>query len=126
MNIGLKKYSKKFWGLKRSIFWVKISGFTNFGVKNVSFPETHTFTSGARRGFNEFRLVIIVTSSHVSLRTPNKRTKSLCLLFICQIGHLGIKKVHGFLGLIGLMEEASLDWSEFAKGFCTGVLGRTA
>jgi hypothetical protein len=26
---------------------------------------------------------------------------------------------------IGLMEEAPLDWSEFAKGFCTRVLGRT-
>jgi hypothetical protein len=26
--------------------------------------------------------------------------------------------------LIGLMEEASLDWNESAKWFCTGVLGR--
>jgi hypothetical protein len=33
--------------------------------------------------------------------------------------------VHGFLDLIGLMEGALLVWSEFAKGFCTGVLGRT-
>jgi hypothetical protein len=29
------------------------------------------------------------------------------------------------LGLIGLMEEELFVWSEFAKGFCTGVLGRT-
>jgi hypothetical protein len=27
------------------------------------------------------------------------------------------------LGLIGLMEGALLDWSEFAKGFCTRALG---
>jgi hypothetical protein len=29
------------------------------------------------------------------------------------------------LDLIRLMEEASLDWSGYAKGFCTEVLGRT-
>jgi hypothetical protein len=39
---------------------------------------------------------------------------------------LGIRTVHGFLDLVGLMEGALLDWSGFAKGFCTGVLGRTA
>ncbi len=27
---------------------------------------------------------------------------------------------------VGLMEEAPLDWSEFANRFCTGVLGRTS
>jgi hypothetical protein len=26
---------------------------------------------------------------------------------------------------VGLIEEAPLDWSEFANRFCTGVLGRT-
>ncbi len=30
-----------------------------------------------------------------------------------------------FLDLVVLMEGASLVWSEFAKGFCTGALGRT-
>ncbi len=42
------------------------------------------------------------------------------------MGHLGIRVFHGFLDLIVSMEAALLDWSEFAKGFWTGVLGRTA
>ncbi len=34
--------------------------------------------------------------------------------------------VHWFLDLIGLVEAASLVWSELAKRFCTGALERTA
>jgi hypothetical protein len=41
-------------------------------------------------------------------------------------GTLGNKNGSWFLGLVGLMEGALLVWSEFAKGFSTGVLGRTA
>ncbi len=35
-----KKYGKKFWGQKCSIFGVKIIGLKNFGVKNISFLES--------------------------------------------------------------------------------------
>jgi hypothetical protein len=41
-------------------------------------------------------------------------------------GAFGNKNGSWVLGLIGLMEGAPLDWSKFAKGFCTVVLGRTA
>ncbi len=41
-------------------------------------------------------------------------------------GASGNKNGSWVLGLDELMEGASLDWSEFAKGFFTGVLGRTA
>jgi hypothetical protein len=40
-------------------------------------------------------------------------------------GALGNKNGSWVLDLVGLMEGASLVWSEFAKGFCTRVLGRT-
>jgi hypothetical protein len=40
-------------------------------------------------------------------------------------GAFGNKKGSWFLDLIGLIEGASLVWSEFANGFCTGALGRT-
>jgi hypothetical protein len=40
-------------------------------------------------------------------------------------GAFGNKNSSWVLDLVGLMEGASLDWSGFAKGFCTGVLGRT-
>ncbi len=41
-------------------------------------------------------------------------------------GPFGNKNGSRVLDLIGLMEAASLVGSEFAKGFCTGALGRTA
>ncbi len=40
-------------------------------------------------------------------------------------GALGNKNGSRVLDLIGLMEAASLVWSDLAKGFCTGALGRT-
>ncbi len=41
-------------------------------------------------------------------------------------GAFGNKNGSRVLDLIGLMEAALLVWSEFAKGFCTGALGRAA
>ncbi len=54
---------------------------------------------------------------------PIKGYKSV-FCFHLSNGHLGIRTVHGFLDLVGLMEGASLVWGEFVKGFCTVALGR--
>ncbi len=40
-------------------------------------------------------------------------------------GAFGNKNGSWVLDIAGLMEGALLVWSEFAKGFCTGALGRT-
>ncbi len=75
-------------------------------------------------------LMIFDWSCHFSLfvnlfSTPNKGSQNLCVVFICQEGHLGIGIVHGFWALMGWWKEHRLSGGGFAKGFCTGDLGRT-
>ncbi len=95
------------------------------GVQATHRPESSASPPGSRSGFDELWLMTTDCSSHYSLRTPNKRSQNLCLVFICQKGAFGNKNGSWVLDFVGLMEGAPLDWSEFAKGFCTGVLGRT-
>jgi hypothetical protein len=79
------------WG---NLFILSSSCFSPFrpvlvSVQTSCRPKTGTFAPGARCGSDEFRLVIGIASGQISLRTPNKRIRNLCLVFICQTGHLG-------------------------------------
>jgi hypothetical protein len=55
---------------------------------------------------------------------PQEKAKSVPCFHLSN-GAFENKNSSWVLDLIGLMEGALLVWSKFAKGFCTGVLGRT-
>ncbi len=69
-------------------------------------------------------VVVLVTLS-LSSQATNKGVRINVLNFICQMGHLRIRTVHGFWALLGWWKEHRLSGGGFAKGFCTGDLGRT-
>ncbi len=112
------------WGILLFLFVLNFSSLhLNFiGDPTSAWSQPDTTKGRARAWLNAFWLMRSRTEKYLSLHAP-MRPKPVSYFHCVKQGILGIGTVHGFGP--DWVNGRSVVWSEFAKGFCTGVLGRT-
>ncbi len=86
-------------------------------------PESSAFVPGSRSGPEEIWLKKAVTSSRTLSPPSIKGSQNLCLVFICQTGHLGTGLVHGFWALLGRWKSIACLEVGPQRGFAWETFG---